>query len=516
MNKQPRKNTPPLRVTKEGNRLARHKYLLAILLLGSVLLFKNLDNIYLWQDEAETALLAQNILTYGYPRAWDGKNIISQNAERDFNQHYVWTWSPWLQLYITAGSFRLFGANTLAARFPFVLIAIASLSLLYFFTVRLHGSKRVAETATLLMATSIPFLLHARQCRWYMAAVFSTLWLLYAYLMLQKQEKRGTVHCALASLLLFFSNYLIYLSVMGGIILHYLYCRWQGCARPSFRSILTPTAVALMAIVPWIIYSRAWDKSNPFEEYKMPLVSRVQLIFAKNILYMNSFIFPLLFAAALAWILFKRRKGDDETSRANSMLILIIIACTIAVLSAMPWMYFRYLIALVPLCCVLLALVIDRIMVFSKAVAGSVMVLLIFTNVFSLTLPPYALRFDFLNYLYEITHDYDGPNEGIVTYLRTHGHQDQFVITNYGQLPIIFYTGMRAIGFGQNLRTSGKADWIIIRKGRGDQEYLRSLCAQYQAITIDYPDIPWENRPDPSHHYYRTVSKAPRVVIHKK
>jgi len=212
----------------------------------------------------------------------------------------------------------------------------------------------------------------------------------------------------------------------------------------------------------------------------------------------------------------KRRKGDDETSRANSMLILLIIACTITVLSAMPWMYFRYLIALVPLCCVLPALVIDRIMIFSKALAWSVMVLLIFTNVFSLTLPPYALRFDFLNYLYEITHDYDGPNEGIVTYLKTHGNQDQFVITNYGQLPIIFYTGMRAIGFGQNLRTSGKADWIIIRQGRSYQEYLRSLSAQYQAITIDYPDIPWENRPDPSYHYYRTAVKAPRVVIHKK
>jgi 4-amino-4-deoxy-L-arabinose transferase-like glycosyltransferase len=516
MNKQRHTNTPPLHVVKEGNRLSQHKYLLAVLLIGSVLLFKNLDTIYLWQDEAETALLAQNILTYGYPRAWDGKNIISQNAERDFNQHYVWTWSPWLQLYITAGSFRLFGASTLAARFPFVLIALASLCLLYFFTVRLCGSTRIAGTAILLMATSIPFLLHARQCRWYMAAVFSTLWLLYAYLMLQKKEKRGAVHFALASLLLFFSNYLIYASVMGGIILHYPYCRWQGFSRPSLRSIVASTAAALMAIIPWIIYSRAWDKSNPFEEYKMPLASRVLLIFAKNILYMNSFIVPLLFAAAIGWILFRRHKGDDEAIRANSMLILLTIACTIAVLSAMPWMYFRYLIALVPLCCILLALVIDRIMVFSKALAWGVMVLLIFTNVFSLTLPPRALRFDFLNYLYEITHDYDGPNEGIVTYLRTHGNRDQFVITNYGQLPIIFYTGMRAIGFGQSLRTSGKADWIIIRKGRGDQEYLRSLSAQYQAITIDYPDIPWENRPDPSHHHYRTVVKAPRVVIHKK
>ena len=496
--------------------LSEHKYVLGIVLLGSILLFKNLDNIYLWQDEAETALLAESILNHGYPRAWDGKSIITQNAEKDFNEHYVWTWSPWLQLYITACSFWLFGTHTFSARFPFVLIGIASICFLYFFALKLYGNRRIAQTSALLMATSIPFLLHARQCRWYMAALFSTIWLLYAYIKLQRHEKHGILHFTLSSVVLFFSNYLVYLSLMGGVMLHYLYCQWQDFTKPALKPMLIASASSLIVILPWIVYSRAWDKSNPFEEYKLPLVSRVLLIFLKNMLNINNFIFPLLFTAAIGWILLNRGKGDAEMNRVNTILILLIIFCTIVVLSAMPWMYFRYLIALVPLSCLLLGLIIDKIMFFSKALSYGVIVLLIFTNVFSLTLPPYTIRFDFLNYLYEITHDYDGPNEGIVSYLAKHGKPGQLVITNYGQLPIMFYTDLRAIGFGQDPRTSEQADWIIIRRGRGYQTYLRSLCTHYQAITIDYPDIPWENMPDPSYHQYRTAVKAPRIVMHKK
>lgn len=152
----------------------------------------------------------------------------------------------------------------------------------------------------------------------------------------------------------------------------------------------------------------------------------------------------------------------------------------------------------------------------SRIAAYSILLLLIFTNVFSLTMPPYQMRFDFFNYLYEITHDYDGPNEGIVNYLKKHGQADQFVITNYGQLPIMFYTNMRTIGFGQDLITTEKAAWIIVRRRRGYQKYLQSLSTGYQAIRIDYPDIPWGNRPDPVYHQYRTVMKAPRIVLYKR
>jgi len=75
---------------------------------------------------------------------------------------------------------------------------------------------------------------------------------------------------------------------------------------------------------------------------------------------------------------------------------------------------------------------------------------------------------------------------------------------------------MRAVGFSQDLSIPIEADWIIIRKGRGHQRYLRFLSRNYQAITLDYPDIPWGNRPDPFYHKYRTVTNEKRLVIYKK
>lgn len=59
-----------------------------IMLLGSVLLLGNLSNGMLWNDEAVTAVLAKNVLTYGYPRVFDGKNYVLEFEDgRDTNKH---------------------------------------------------------------------------------------------------------------------------------------------------------------------------------------------------------------------------------------------------------------------------------------------------------------------------------------------------------------------------------------------------------------------------------------------
>jgi hypothetical protein len=49
-----------------------------LLLLAALLIFANLDDRRLWDDEAETALLAQSTLRFGVPVAWDGVILISQ------------------------------------------------------------------------------------------------------------------------------------------------------------------------------------------------------------------------------------------------------------------------------------------------------------------------------------------------------------------------------------------------------------------------------------------------------
>src|SRR5206468_8494780 len=68
-------------------------------------------------------------------------------------------------------------------------------------------------------------------------------------------------------------------------------------------------------------------------------------------------------------------------------------------------------------------------------------------------------------FVYEITHDYDGPEEGIVEFLRQHARPADVVAMVNGDLPVKFYTGLRVVGglTGEDLAEARDADWIILR-----------------------------------------------------
>jgi hypothetical protein len=130
------------------------------------------------------------------------------------------------------------------------------------------------------------------------------------------------------------------------------------------------------------------------------------------------------------------------------------------------------------------------------------------------------------DYFYEITHDYDGPVEGIVKYLNQHAKKEEVVAITYEDLPLKFYTEMRVIGglTGEDLSPGKEADWIIIRKHVicEKDEVVRKYLIQnvpwhrYQKVVINYPDTPFENRESPDGHQYRTVTHEDKVVIFRK
>src|SRR5262245_25930363 len=100
----------------------RHQWpLAAVALVGAMLIFTNLGNDYLWADEGDTAVLASNIVKFGVPTAWDGSTFMDSDFGARENEQLIMVSSPWLQYYVAAGFFFLFGENTLAARFPFAL-----------------------------------------------------------------------------------------------------------------------------------------------------------------------------------------------------------------------------------------------------------------------------------------------------------------------------------------------------------------------------------------------------------
>ncbi len=131
------------------------------------------------------------------------------------------------------------------------------------------------------------------------------------------------------------------------------------------------------------------------------------------------------------------------------------------------------------------------------------------------------------DFAYELTHDFDGPIEGIVKTLQQQANPDDVVAINYGDLPVKFYTGLRVVGglTGEDLEPIAEADWIILRRdnvGAHEDERIRHLMKQqlatgaYRLGVIDYPDTAFENREDPRLHRFRTAQDVPGVRIFRK
>jgi hypothetical protein len=129
------------------------------------------------------------------------------------------------------------------------------------------------------------------------------------------------------------------------------------------------------------------------------------------------------------------------------------------------------------------------------------------------------------DYAYELTHDFEGPVEGIVTYLNSHGSSNDIVAITYEDLPVKFYTNMRVIGglTGEDPSPAKDADWLILRRYTVSRDYeVRKYLVEnlprekFDAIQLPYPDTPFENRESPAEHRYKTVTNEARVVIYRR
>jgi hypothetical protein len=129
------------------------------------------------------------------------------------------------------------------------------------------------------------------------------------------------------------------------------------------------------------------------------------------------------------------------------------------------------------------------------------------------------------SYIAELTGEYEGPIEGIVTYLEQHGSPDDVVAITYGDLPLKFYTSMRVVGCdtGEDISEAVGADWIIVRRKQGARaaQFTRFLMertdmSKYRVVTLSQVDTYWENREEPRSHRFRTATEGPRVrMLHK-
>jgi len=125
-------------------KLRWHGPFVVLALVGLGLVLSELGKDYLWADEGDTAVLAANITKYGFPKAWDGVTFVDSDKGARLNHALVMVTSPWLQYYVAASSFLIFGKHTFAARLPFAIAGWLTVLLAYRLVLQTTASRWAA------------------------------------------------------------------------------------------------------------------------------------------------------------------------------------------------------------------------------------------------------------------------------------------------------------------------------------------------------------------------------------
>jgi 4-amino-4-deoxy-L-arabinose transferase-like glycosyltransferase len=496
---------------KASKKTSEYVVIAVLLTLSSALILANLGNIYLWQDEAETALLAKSTLSHGLPIAYDGRNYISQALGRDNGKDYVHLWHPWFPFYLLAGFFALFGTSTFVARLPFALLGISTILLTYVYGKRLWRTRRAGVLAAVLLMSSVPFLLLVRQCRYYAPSAFFSLAGLYAYSEMLAKRRHASVGFVIAAVLLFNTHYVYCAALIASVVIHALIFR-----RAMLKSVLLSSAITIAVNVPGIIwFSGMWGALNDYGGVRKLAITSAEFYVSqigKHIFHPALLLLPVLLYV-IGRIRPSCRVVWDRGTAGNVLLLMIFSILTLVGTSLTnKYPFFRYLAPLIPIMCLLAALILDQGMRIHPGIAVAVILVL-------------AWRGSMGGYLYEITHDYNGPIEGTILYLNANASPGDVVAVTHEDLPVKWYTNLRVIGAvtGEDFAPALNADWLVVRQTVDDQDYpfidflMENIpWDKYEQIALPYPDICFENREDPEEHHFRTAEDADPMVIFRR
>lgn len=346
----------------------------SLVLVAAIILLWGLGTTYLWQDEAATAVLAQRMIRFGRPLAYDGENLVTidyfaaedeKSADQrthsaqaavdyyvrrgDYKPDTTWKWHPWGQFLVAAAGLKLFGATTFGARILFALAGVATIFLFYrFVLVNLHEPK-IALLASLFLISNGYWILHSRQCRYYALSSLLLVLTLAAYARWQRGGRWSAATFVLAGWCWFQVDYGTVWPVFGVLFVDALIAE-----RRAFWKPLVVGASLSAAIAPFAYYYELWGRRSV---QTGTWVERFQ----RNIFDLNEYVVPLVVLGVAVYICFSRRKRLDAFE-----FRLICIACAIIggfvlwIPAVAPAAFLRYTIILAPVGCLIAAWVLFR------------------------------------------------------------------------------------------------------------------------------------------------------------
>lgn len=468
--------------------------LILLLLVMAALAFANLGNRYMYLDEVNTALMGENVLTYGYPRAWDGNYLITSANGNDFDKSFTFISYPWVQYYIAAFA-QVFGNSNFCLRFWYVVLGIISVIPFYYLSLGYTKKRHTALIAALFYSLSVPVILYIRTVRYYSP---SLLLIILAYFLYHKYIEnpsyKYSILFSLACILLFHTFHVFFFITMAVILLCFFIFDYN---KQNLKKFIISVITITLFTLPFFIYYYSFIMSlgTTREGFQGLDYFLAQLPGYFWLLHVN--FFPVIALAGIyAFVsttknLCSKKKQIENDSKNLKMRVRWLLAgpiiINILVVSLFSGYYAdRFLIACVPACFILSAYLACKIMGCDKILGFTVVFLLVFTNILNISpymglkllnidagkvdaiiKPPvpyfyskgsYSRTFslgDYLNkfcyirsYLseyYQSTKcDYDNEVEGAVRFLNTYAKKGDTVVTEEWLADAIYYyTGLK-------------------------------------------------------------------------
>ena len=532
---------------RPSERKAIALFVAALLVAGCLLLFPRLGDRALWQDEAETALLARSVLEHGIPWARDGDLLVSSSPgeHREFQApDYTWRWTPWLQFYAAAASFALLGEGAATARLPFVLFGLASL-VLTFRLASMSGRSLVAgAAAATLLLVSVPFLLYTRQCRYYAPLCFFALLLFHEYERALRRERSARIGLVVAITGLVQSHYPAAACLVVSVGAHFALV---GRFAAPWRPMLVSAAASALLAVPFLVLLAPNLANLAGAERNVDAGAHLWMA----VDHINRFALPLAVVADGAvcgsdgatrsdrqaaatrrvWCDGDRLRGDAAAARDRDAGLLLPLLRHAGAARLRAAGHRRRAGRAVATRCrhgAVRRARDDR----CRHTAGAR------ATVRAFAAEPHDGRRDLRRSgrrlggvraarrvpVRDHTRRHPGPIEEIAAFLNAHAEPDDVVIATYGDLPLRFHTGLTVVGgaAGEPLDDFAPPRWLIRRpfsRTRDDvTELLGKSAVRFQRIEIarGIAELPWEHRPAPGYHKFRTVTHGPPIEIGKR
>ena len=517
--------------------------LVLALVAAGLLLFYNLGQRPLWQDEAETACLAKNVLKYGTPIAFDGKNLISQEEGLEFGSTgYLWRWSPWLQIYLQALGFIIFGPGSTGARAPFAFAAWLTVLFTYLLVKKASGDLAWARISALLLSLSIPFIMFARQGRYYAVGALAAVLILYFYEDRFRDNYKWPTLLALAAVVLFYANFILFISYLAGLGLGALVLYRR---ETPWRKVFWSACLCGVLLIPGVLVSRM---DRQAELFNLSGLWKGLVRYGSDYFL---FFLPLPLVLYLAYFPIRAFRNRNKSLMSDStsfvLFIGLITTVNIVILALAPFVFTRYLVHLFPLAAILAGWCVVKAFDYSRYSGALLFMLLAGTNflniipldVFGKVDRPWHATYNMLVcpdiplrlFLTEVTSDYKDVNQCAIEFFKKNANKDDTIFANYGDLPLMFYTDLQVYGGlqGRVPPPDRLPDWVLVRPFFGlartgclfrSDDFLRknvNLEKDYEKITLDCPAEMWGARPDPYNHRFTPVPEPyTRLAVYRK